>query len=152
MFRAVVESLSERFNEAAADYQQIERSSAPPSISARIQARGRDFDTAWSTIVAIAQADTGTGRELYTAAQACAWIAAVIRSDRVLAAAQREQLGEKFSKQAVEWLDKSQSLKFLSSPSTRFLLADDHNLASLRSRDDFRALVARSREAPRTAK
>ena len=54
--------------------------------------------------------------------------------------------------QAVEWLRKSRSLKYLSTPSTRFLLADDRELDSLRARDDFRALLAQPNKVPAAGK
>ena len=92
--------------------------------------------------------DSVNGTELYHAASD--WcLYRFGRSQRsLLPLARREKLAENTCRQAIEWLRKAQSLKYLSTPSTRFLLADDRDLEPLRPRDDFRALLANATRCP----
>ncbi len=150
LYRAVIHELLGRYSEALSDSKLAGYSES--GILARLQAQRGDYGRAEATATTVPQRDPGLGQEFYLAAQVGAYLASVVRKDRSLAAARREELGEKYSRQAVQWLQKSQSLKYRSAPSTRFLLADDRDLEPLRSRDDFQALVARSNRAPGTEK
>ncbi len=137
-----------RYSEALADSKQAE--SLQLDIAARAQAERGEYDQAELTAMTLAQAERNHGP--YLAAQASAYMAAVVKSDGSLTAARREELAEKYSRQAVQWLQKAQGLRYLASPSTRYLLADDRDLDPLRSRDDFRALLAQAKQTPRTGK
>jgi tRNA A-37 threonylcarbamoyl transferase component Bud32 len=101
-----------------------------------------DYTGAASEAKAIAARDVGNGSSLYEAAEVSARLARMASNDQSLAADTKQELIESFSTQAVEWIKKAQSLKYLSAPSTRWLLADDRDLAALRDRADFRALLA----------
>ena len=150
--RAEIHHLLARHSEALADFKQAGSSEFESTIAALIQAERGEYDRAESAAFAVAHMGPGAGHSLYLAAQAGAFMAAVVRNDRSLPAARREELGEKYGKQAVQWLQKAHALKYFSTPSTRYLLADDRELAPLRSRDDYRALVARSTGSPRMGK
>ncbi len=81
-----------------------------------------------------------------------AYLAFLMRNDRSVPAAQREELAEKYGSEAVQWMQKARSMAYLSSPSTRYLLTDDRDLDPLRTRGDFQALLARQMEKPRAGK
>ena len=66
-----------------------------------------------------------------------AYLVFLIRNDRALPAAQREELAEKYASEAVQWLEKARSMAYLSSPSTRYLLSDDRDLDPLRHQRRF---------------
>jgi len=101
---------------------------------------------------ALAAGDKGNGANFYAAAQICARLAKMAGNDRSLAVATTKELTEQFGKRAVEWIQQAQTLKYLSAPSTRWLLADDRELDPLRARADFRALLAARNRATNRAK
>jgi tetratricopeptide (TPR) repeat protein len=98
--------------------------------------RGADAETA-----AVAASNAGNGTILYQLAQTSASLVKIVGNDRSLSTAKKQELGEKFGKQAVDSLRKSRALKYLSSPFTRWLLADDRELDPIRDRADFRELL-----------
>jgi len=79
-------------------------------------------------------------------------LAKMAGNDRSLAAATKKELTGHFGKRAVEWIQKAQTLKYLSAPSTRWLLADDRDLDPLRERADFRALLTTRTKTSKSAK
>jgi hypothetical protein len=137
-----------RYTDAAADFRHGGWLGLEPGAAALVDAQRGEYDAAEKAAATVAQNDSGNGAELYHAAQLGACIASAVRKDRSLPLARREKLAEHTCRQAIEWLRKAQSLKYLSTPSTRYLLADDRELDSLRSRDDFRALLAQTNAAP----
>ena len=141
-----------RFADARADFKQVAWLELESGAAASVHAQQREYDEAEKAAITFAQMDSGSGAGLYHAAQLGAGIAAVVRNDQSLPVARREELAEKYSRGAVEWLRKAQSCKYLSTPSTRFLLADDRELDPLRSLNDFQALVAQKNAPPSTGK
>lgn len=148
-YRGYIEYLLGRFSESLVDYKLAGWAELAFIASALVEANRCDFERAGSAAIHLAQTDSGNGLGHYFAAQTNAHIVAALRNDRSLAVIRRDELCEQFGKQAVERLRKAQSLKYLSSPSTRYLLADDRELEPLRSRADFQALLARSNELTR---
>jgi tetratricopeptide (TPR) repeat protein len=112
-----------------------------PPNEPMLLARARKYTEAANAAADWAASDKGNGNLLYPAAQSCAAIVTLARSDRSLAATPKKDFAEFWSKRAVEWLQKAQALKYFSSPSTRWLLADDRCLDPLRERADFQALL-----------
>ncbi len=113
---------------------------------ALLLAQQGDYAKAEIEAAAIAASDTGNGHYLYAAGQVGSRLVKIVGKDRSLPAAKSSELREKFGKLAVDWIQNAQTLKFLSAPSTRWLLADDRELDSLRARADFQALVALATE------
>jgi hypothetical protein len=66
--------------------------------------------------------------------------------------AKRNQLTDHLGSLAVTWIHQAQKRKYLSAPSTRWLLADDRDLDSLRGRADFRELLTPGKKASKSAK
>ncbi len=152
-YRGETHRLLAQYTEAVAEFNQAGCTDLATVPAAVVAAQRGDYDQAGSAAMTIAQNDRqGNGPGLYRAAQLGATLAAVVRNDRSLAAARREELGEKFCRQAVQWLQKAHALKYFSTPSTRYLLADDRELDPLRHRADFQAFLTRAHQAPRTGK
>jgi tetratricopeptide (TPR) repeat protein/predicted Ser/Thr protein kinase len=145
--RGQIQLLLRRYSAAHADFKQSGWTELASITAARLESQRGKYAQAEATAIQLAERDPASGPNLYSAAQIGACMAAVVRHDPALASAQRQELGEKFSRQAVEWLKKAQALKYLSAPSTRYLLADDRDLEPMRSRADFQALLDHSREA-----
>ena len=138
---SLIQGLLGQYGEALSDCKQF--GEADPSSAARLQAQRGDYDQAEAGAKAIAARwISGNGRSLYTvgAGQWLRWLQS-FATIALWPAARREELGEKYGRQAVQWLQEAQTLKYLSAPSTRYS-ADDRDLGPLRSRDDFRALLS----------
>jgi tetratricopeptide (TPR) repeat protein len=152
LHRGTIQLLLGRYGDAVGDFKQTGWSEIESNVATLLTAQRGDYEKSESAAFAVAKTDTGNGQKLYVAAQVGAYLTAVVRNDRSLAASRRQELGEKYSKQAVRWLEQAHALKCFSAPTTRYLLADDRELDPLRSRDDFQALLARSSGAPRAGK
>ncbi len=101
-----------------------------------------DYVGADAATAAIATHDTDQGTSFYQAANH-ATLVKIVGNDHSLPTVKKNELREKFGKQAVDWLGKARDRKYLCSPSTRWLLADDRDLDPIRDRADFRALLTR---------
>ncbi len=106
LFRGFLKQLLGRYSDAFSDYE--------PDHFLRdrmltfIQVQRREYDQAESTAMALArEGDMGSGGGFYNVAQVCAYMAAVVRNDRSLVAGRREELGERYGRQAVQWLEES---------------------------------------------
>ncbi len=146
--RAQIYSLLGRYREALVDNSKVE--TANLAYVAFAQAQQGDHAAAESTAQTLAQ--SGIGSNVYEAATVAAYLAFVVRNDRSLTAARREELAERHASEAVKRLEKARSMAYLSSPSTRYLLADDRDLDPLRSRSDFQALLARQAAGSKAGK
>ena len=151
-FRGEAQFLLARYAKALADFKRCESDQAAAGAAALINAQRGSYDSVFRAATTKAKNDSGSGAEFYQAAQLVARAIAISREDRSLSSEARQELAEKLGRQAVEWLRKARSLNYLSTPSTRYLLADDRDLEPLRSREDFRALVAQARNVPPAAK
>ena len=147
MYCGEAQFLLARYAKALADFKKSGSNGMEIAGDALIQAQHGSYDVAEKAAMTVSRGDSGNGAELYRAAQLGAFAIAISRDDRSLSSEACQELAEKFGRQAVEWLRKSRSLNYLSTPSTRYLLADDRDLDSLRSRNDFRALVAQEEHA-----
>ena len=148
ILRAHVHHLLARNREALADVSHVEPANLVYAAFARAQ-QG-DHAAAESAAKTLAQGVEGIG--VYEAARVGAYLVLLIRNDRALPAAKREELAEKYGSDAVQWLEKARAMAYLSSPSTRFLLTDDRDLDPLRSRSDFQALLARQAAGSKAGK
>jgi tetratricopeptide (TPR) repeat protein len=146
--RASINRVLGRYREALADISHVEPANLVYVAFARAQ-QG-DYAAAESAAKTLTQGTEGSAA--YEAARLGAYLVFLIRNDRALPAARREELAEKHGSEAVQRLEKARSMAYLSSPSTRFLLTDDRDLDSLRTRSDFQALLARQHEKPRAGK
>ncbi len=152
LHRVETHYLLARYREALADFKQAGWANVNAFPGAVVAAQRGDYDQAESVAMTIAQQERRDGPELSCAAKLGATMAAVARNDCRLAAVRREELGEKYSRQAVQWLQQAHALNYFSTPSTRYLLADDRDLDPLRHRADFEALLTRANQALRTGK
>ena len=150
-FRGEAQFLLARYAKALADFKRCGSDQAA-GAAALIDAQHGSYESIFQAAMTNAKNDSGNGAECYRAAQLVATAIAISRDDRSLSSEARQELAEKLGSQAVEWLRKARSLNYLSTPSTRYLLADDRDLEPLRSRDDFRALVAQTGKVPPAAK
>jgi hypothetical protein len=154
--RAAADGLLAYYSEVADDWRRAIAMGAPDDVSRAMQAfllaQQGDYKQTESLAAALAASDPGNGARFYAAAQICARLAKMAGNDRSLAVAPKKELEGHFGKRAVEWIEKAQTLKYLSAPSTRWLLADDRELDPLRERADFRALLAGRNGAKNSAK
>ena len=137
--RAVVHRLLTRYREAVADSSQL----SPPNPVCVALSRAQEGDYAAAESALNTLAPGGDSTNAYEAARVAAYLSLVIRNDRSIPTARRDELAEKYAASGVQWLENARTSGYLSSPSTRYLLADDRDLDPLRSRTDFQALVAR---------
>ncbi len=150
--RAEIHRLLAQFREALADQEKAGHREVEPFLSAMHLGQQGDYDQADRAVAAMAKNASGSDSNLYSAAQCAALLAAVANSDRSLAAVKRHELVEMFAEHALEWLRASHSREYFSKPSTRYLLADDRDLESLRGRADFQAFLAEVNRPPTTGK
>ena len=75
-------------------------------------------------------------------------IARIAGNDQSLAVPKRNELVDHLGALAVKWIRQARTRKYLSAPSTRWLLTDDRDLDSLRGRADFCASCLPSGHRP----
>jgi hypothetical protein len=119
-------------------------------IKAFLLAQQGEYARAESEAATLAASDRGNGHGYFMAAQICARMVTIAGDDRSLALASKKALSDHLGTLAVEWLRQAQTRKYLSAPSTRWLLADDRDLDALRARADFRALLATRERASKS--
>jgi hypothetical protein len=123
-----------------------------PPNEPMLLARAGKYAEAATEAASWAADDNGKGNSLYYAAETCAGVVKLARGDPSLATTAKKEFVELWSKRAVEWLQKAQALKYLSAPSTRWLLVDDRSLDPFRDRADFRALIGSQNGTTKSAK
>jgi serine/threonine-protein kinase len=96
-----------------------------------------------ATTEANALTDPGaaSGDTLYRAARIYALAAAAARRDAQLPEAERDPLAGRYGERAVELLAKARTAGHFQTPANRARLANDTDLDSLRSRDDFQQML-----------
>jgi hypothetical protein len=141
-----VERLLRRYRESSDDRSRASAagdscSILPPNEPMLLALAGK-YTEAATQAASWAANDDGNGSLAYDAAQTCAGIVKLARGDPSWDATRKQEFVELWSKRAVECLQKAQALKYLSAPSTRWLLSDDRELDPLRGRADFQHLLS----------
>jgi tetratricopeptide (TPR) repeat protein len=95
-----------------------------------------------AVVGAVSGSETLTGALLYNSACVYSLAAAAASKDETLAAAEREKLADEYARQAVAHLGQAHKQRLFRSQAMREQLRQDPDLAAVRSRDDFKRLLA----------
>jgi serine/threonine-protein kinase len=105
-------------------------------------ARMGDHRQAVTEAEALAKSEKTGGVDLVNAAYACAMAVSATARDMDLAAAERDRLADQYAARAVELLAKAAAMGYYSASASREDLRTASELATLRSRPDFKKLLA----------
>jgi hypothetical protein len=93
-----------------------------------------------------------SGDILYNGACVFALSSTAVLKDKKLVQAERENLAEKYSARALKLLEKANATGFFAAPSALENLKNYNDLDSLRSRQDFKTLLAELLKRPKAEK
>jgi serine/threonine-protein kinase len=113
-----------------------------PCERALVFALAGEHAQAAATAAEAAKDPAVTGRELQSLAGACALAAGAVSRDTKRGAEERNDLRERYSKMALEYLRKAQAQGFFHSKRAIELLGKDPDVAALQGRADYQGFVA----------